>query len=92
MYPPRGGHFFGEVAALRRAGRSATVIAVTRVSLLVLDAQDLRSLMEREPRIAARIHQVVNRRVGGEQLMPRGDILSEELADEKAPTVGTIKA
>ena len=86
------GHFFGEVAALRRARRSATVIAVTRVSLLVLDAQDLRSLMEREPRIAARIHQVVNRRVGGEQLMPRGDILSEELADEKAPTVGTIKA
>jgi voltage-gated potassium channel len=33
------GHFFGEIAALRRARRSATVIAVTRTSLLALDAR-----------------------------------------------------
>src|SRR5262249_19029834 len=45
------GHFFGEIAALRRTRRSATVTAITRTSLLVLDAHDLRVLMDREPRI-----------------------------------------
>src|SRR5262250_3552516 len=44
------GHFFGEVAALRRTHRSATVTAVTRTGLLVLDAHDLHVLMDREPR------------------------------------------
>src|SRR5262249_8272320 len=34
------GHFFGEVAVLRRARRSASVIAVTRTSLLALSAAD----------------------------------------------------
>jgi voltage-gated potassium channel len=34
------GHFFGEIAALRRARRCATVIAVTRTSLLALDARE----------------------------------------------------
>jgi voltage-gated potassium channel len=34
------GHFFGEIAALRRTRRSATITAVTRASLLVLDARD----------------------------------------------------
>ena len=33
------GHFFGEIAVLRRARRSANVTAVSRTSLLVLDAQ-----------------------------------------------------
>lgn len=46
------GHFFGEVAVLRRTRRSATVRAITRASLLVLDARDLHILMEREPRSA----------------------------------------
>ena len=34
------GHFFGEIAALRRTRRSATVTAVTRTSLLVLMCVD----------------------------------------------------
>ena len=56
------GHFFGEVAALRRARRSATVTAVMRTSLFVLDAHDLHALMDREPRIAERIREVVRSR------------------------------
>ena len=53
------GQFFGEVAVLRRARRSATVTALTRTSLLVLAAQDLHALMQRDPRIAQRIQDVV---------------------------------
>src|SRR6185312_7230083 len=60
------GQFFGEVAVLRRARRSATVTALSRTSLLVLDAQDLHALMQRDPRGAERIKDVVEKRVGHE--------------------------
>ena len=43
------GHFFGEIAVLRKAHRSATVRAITRTSLLVLDARDVHILMDQEP-------------------------------------------
>ncbi len=73
------GQFFGEVAVLRRARRSATATAMTRASLLVLDAQDLHALMQRDPRIAARIKDVVEKRVGREVVSPKGDIVTEEI-------------
>jgi len=78
------GHFFGEIAALRRARRSATITAVVRTSLLVLDAQDLHALMEREPRIAARIHEVARGRLGRELLSSKGDLITEELEENGA--------
>ena len=65
------GQFFGEVAVLRRARRSATATALTRTNLLVLSAQDLHALMQRDPRIAARIKDVVEKRVGREVVAPR---------------------
>jgi voltage-gated potassium channel len=71
--------FFGEIAVLRRARRSATVTALTRTNLLVLDATDLRMLMERDPRIAQRIHAVVRDRLGDELLSPKGDMVTEEI-------------
>ncbi len=73
------GQFFGEVAVLKRARRSATAIALTRTNLLVLDAQDLHALMSRDPRIAERINDVVAKRVGGEAVTPKGDIVEAEL-------------
>jgi voltage-gated potassium channel len=73
------GQFFGEVAALRRARRSATVTALTRASLLVLEANDLHALMEREPRIAARLRDVVKQRVGGDLVGKSGDIVTDEI-------------
>ncbi|MGZ3324660.1 MAG: cyclic nucleotide-gated ion channel, partial [Xanthobacteraceae bacterium] len=79
------GHFFGEIAALRRARRSATAIAVTRTSLLVLDAHDLHALMDREPRIAERIRDVVRSRIGRDIVTPKGDLVIEEL--EEAETL-----
>jgi len=79
------GHFFGEIAVLRRAHRSATIIALTRTSLLVLDAHDLHVLMEREPRIAQHIHEVARSRLGGDVVTRKGDLVVEEL--EEAETI-----
>ena len=73
------GQFLGEVAVLRRARRSATATATMRCNLLVLDAQDLHALMSRDPRIAARVKDVVRTRVGGEIISPKGDIVAEEI-------------
>ena len=49
---------------LRRTRRSATVVALSRTNLLALDAHDLHALMRRDPRIAERIKDVVENRVG----------------------------
>jgi len=73
------GQFFGEVSVLRRARRSATVTALMRTNLLVLDAQDLHALMQRDSRIAHRIKEVVKNRVGREVVSPKGDIVTEEI-------------
>lgn len=73
------GQFFGEVAVLRRARRSATATALTRTNLLVLDAQDLHALMQRDSRVAERIKDVAAKRVGHELVSPKGDIVAEEI-------------
>jgi voltage-gated potassium channel len=78
------GHFFGEIAALRRTRRSATITALVRTSLLVLDAHDLHALMEREPRIAARVREVARGRLGREVLTSKGDLITEELEENGA--------
>ncbi len=78
------GHFFGEIAVLRRARRSATVTALTRTSLLVLDAHDLHALMARQPRIAERIREVARKRLEGRTGSLKGDLLTEELEGTEA--------
>ncbi len=75
------GHFFGEIAVLRRARRSANVVALSRASLLVLEAQDFHALMERDARLAKRVQDVVRSRLGRELVTPRGDIVTEEVDD-----------
>ena len=54
----RSGHFFGERAVLQRRARSATVRALTRTKLLVLEAEDLRGLIARESSIAAHLDEI----------------------------------
>jgi hypothetical protein len=54
---------------------------MTRTSLLVLDARDLHVLMEREPRIAERIREVVRTRVGRDIVTPEGDLVLEEIEE-----------
>jgi voltage-gated potassium channel len=81
------GHFFGEVAVLRRTRRAATVTASSRASLLVLDAHDLHALIARNKRIAERIGEVARRRVKRVLVTPQGDIVSPEIdEDERRPT------
>lgn len=75
------GHFFGEVALLRRSLRSANSVAMTEASLLVLQADDLHSLMQKNAHIRRVIEEVVRSRVGHEILAPRGDIIREELSE-----------
>jgi voltage-gated potassium channel len=76
------GQFFGEIAVLRRARRSATATALSRVRLLVLDAHDLQALMERSPQIAAHIRKVASERLGDEMVTQDGDLITEELEEE----------
>jgi voltage-gated potassium channel len=82
------GHFFGEIAVLRKARRSATVRALTRTSLLVLDARDVHILMDQEPMIAQRIREMARQRVEPETIEPSGDLAAEELAASDADTEG----
>ncbi len=74
------GDFFGEIAVLRQTRRTATVRAITRTSLLVLDAQDLHALMVANPSLSRRMHEVMNKRIGGRRLHPVGEIAGEDLA------------
>jgi len=56
------------------------VTALTRTNLLVLDASELRALLERDPRLSDRIHAVVRDRLGEELLSPKGDMVVDEIA------------
>jgi hypothetical protein len=47
----------------------------------MLDAHDLHVLMDREPRIAERIHEVARSRLGGDVISPKGDLVADELED-----------
>src|SRR5215211_2636575 len=76
------GHFFGEVAVLQQARRSATIRATQRTHLLVLDAHDFRALLQRQPQLAERLNAAVRERLGRELVSPDGDLVSEELDNE----------
>ena len=60
------GEFFGEIAVLKRTKRSATVTAISRTNLLILDAHDLHALMDRDPRIAEHVRAAARKRTGEE--------------------------
>jgi voltage-gated potassium channel len=74
------GQFFGEIAALRRTRRSATITAVRPTRLFVLDALDLHGLMDRQPTLSARIEEAAREKLGHALDAPGDDLTSEELA------------
>jgi len=73
------GHFFGEVAILHKARRSATIRALDAVKLLVLESSDFAILMEQNPEIARRIHEVAQNRIQSQPLESFGDLDRREL-------------
>jgi len=79
------GEFFGEIALLKDVERAATVRAVNRTNLLVLDKADLSTLMERSPDLGDRILRVANGRLPGHPLRRGGDMLREEIDHGKTP-------
>jgi len=56
------GDFFGEMALLTGAPRSATVVAVTAVELYRLDADAFRQIIQRRPAIAEPVAELLARR------------------------------
>jgi voltage-gated potassium channel len=85
------GHFFGEVAVLRRARRSATIKATQRTHLLVLDAHDFRTLLKRQPQLAERLNATVRDRVGRELVSPEGDLVTEEIEEADGEAADAVK-
>lgn len=73
------GAFFGEVAVLRKATRSADVVAVTACRLMLLDSADLHVLLARKPDVARRLRAVAEQRLAAETITPKGDIVTEEI-------------
>ena len=59
----KDGDFFGELALITGAPRSATVVATTASQLLMLDIADFRDLAARYPDLTAAIHREAERRM-----------------------------
>jgi voltage-gated potassium channel len=57
------GQFFGEIALLTGAPRTATVVAMRPSTLLLLDVADFRDLVGRQPDLARIIHEEAERRL-----------------------------
>ncbi len=82
------GHFFGEVAIIKRTQRSATVTALSRCDLLVLEAHDFHALLDRDPLIAARVNRIMETRLSSAASRVdgavQGDIVREEVQDSSS--------
>lgn len=57
------GDFFGEIALLHRARRTASVIARTRCDLMALDLKDFRQFLKRSPKVAEAIAHAARERL-----------------------------
>jgi CRP-like cAMP-binding protein len=68
------GDFFGEIALLTGAPRTATVVAVEACTLLRLDIVEFRELMGRRPDLTHVILDAANRRLDAGRARPAQDI------------------
>ncbi len=82
----QGGQYFGEMALLTGEPRSATVEATEDSELLMLDKEDLRTIMRDNPQVAEVISNVLAQR----QL--RTERAREELEDAQAREKETVQA
>ena len=63
-----GGEFFGEIALVSDAPRTATVTATTPIRALVITDRAFRSLIERSPDIDAKVHEAAAERTAADDL------------------------
>lgn len=78
------GAFFGEVAVLRDARRSADAVALEPTRMLVLEAGELQSLMHRRPELGTRILAAASKQLRANGADADGDILHEEILEAEA--------
>lgn len=74
----RAGDFFGEVALVRDAHRSANVMALERCELLVVEVDDFRRLMRRKPELRRHVQAALSQGLG-QEWRRAGDIAPEEI-------------
>jgi voltage-gated potassium channel len=80
------GQFFGEMAVLRKSRRTANVRALSPTKLLVLDALDLHTLIQRNPEIGHQIESIAQSRTDLSASRPQGDLIhAEMLPRDNAP-------
>jgi voltage-gated potassium channel len=85
------GQFFGEIAILRKALRSANVRTTETTKLLVLDAYDLRTLSRRNPKIGDAIQSVAHHRSEFRPQPQQGDMIAAELSRDDAAENDRLK-
>lgn len=73
------GEFFGELALLRRVKRMGTVTAISRTQLMIIDAIDFESLLNRDETLRKRIIEIADERLSGEWSDTTGELVQEEL-------------
>jgi voltage-gated potassium channel len=82
---PRGfiklgaGEFFGELALLKRVKRTGTVTALTRTHMMIIDAVDFESLLNRDEVLRERIVAIAEERLAGEWADQTSDVVADEL-------------
>jgi voltage-gated potassium channel len=73
------GEFFGELALLRRVKRMGTVTAISRSQLMIIDAIDFESLLNRDETLKRRIIEIAEERLQGDWSDAVGELVQEEL-------------
>ncbi|WP_239988563.1 cyclic nucleotide-gated ion channel [Paramagnetospirillum kuznetsovii] len=76
----KNGDFFGEIALIERCPRTATVKAISRCQLLILDARDFHKFVANDHALLEVIWETARARMGLEQAPPPGGNLPEPKA------------
>lgn len=74
------GEFFGELALLKRVKRMGTVTAMVRTHMMIIDAVDFESLLNRDDALRQRIIAIAEERLSGDWADATTDVVADEMA------------